>query len=343
MATVNRRSFLCALGFGVAPIMVGCGGSVPRVPGMDSTRAKVLAMHERVTGSARAFGAAAPSSGMMDGGVGNSGGSTGGGGVPGSGGTAVGMPYLGAFLNQKRPGAGGSSRKRVSARATRQEDGGSSTWYFDWFLGLWVEVLEEPGRSRYSLYVDEEKTQPAGHMETIWPVDWETYPMQWSSTYEFTEGVMQGTSGTWSTVSETMSSGSSSGEHRWSDGALQTSESKWTENGDSTWRSRSEGPGKWWSDSAGTFRSDGSGGMRHEDSDGYSVVYVYNRDGSGRATFSGPEKDLPVVIEWDGKGNAWMIYADGRREKLENWWGHWWGGGVVTGGGSDGGSGTGEG
>ena len=333
MNTYNRRQVLTGMVAGVIPVLAGCSGSVPITSGGgDPTRAKVLEMHERITGSARAFGGAAPSLGNSDsGGIGSGGTSGGGGGVGGSAGAN--MPFLGAFFNQPRPGGPNRSQKRHSARITRQEDGGNPVWYFDWFLGLWVLVTEEPGRSRYDLYVDEEKTNPAGHMETIWPVDWEAYPQEWSSTYEFTQGTMAGTSGTWKTNSSADGSGSSKGEHRWSDGSTQSSESLWTSMGDSSWKSRSEGPGTWWNESAGTFRHDGSGGMRHEDADGYLVVYVYNRDGSGRATFSGPEKDLPVVITWDGRGDAWITYADGRRERIDGWWGGWWGRPILYGGG----------
>lgn len=345
MRVLDRRGFLTLASVGVVPVLIGCGGSVPLPEGgSDPTRSKVLEMHERITGSARAFGAASPSlgGGGADSGGNGAGGTTGGGGNSGAVNSGA-MPFLGAFFNQPRPGGPGRATKRRSARITRQEDGANPVWYFDWFLNLWVAVTEEPGRSRYDLYVDEDENIPAGHMETIWPVDWETFPQEWSSTYEFTEGTMKGTSGTWRTTTEADWSGTSKGEHRWSDGSVQTSESLWTSQGDSTWKSRTEGPGTWWNESAGTFRHDGSGGLRNEDSDGYLAVYIYNRDGSGRATFSGPDKDLPVVIVWDGRGNAFITYVDGRRERIQGWWGGWWGPILYGGGGGVDGSGTGEG
>lgn len=311
---VDRRGFFLTLMLPGAWALVGCSGSIP-IPGR-AARSKALSLHSRITGGARALSAA----GLSGNGIGL--------GVPGGGGlgaAAGNPPMLGMFLNfgPALPD-GGVSRGRP-ARPTRQEDPRTPTFYFDEFLRLWVRIEENLGRSRYDFFEDEAQTTQAGFAETRWPEEWSVYPQTWISMYRFDAGALAGTSGAWETTSAEDGSGSSRSQGIWSDGAAHKSESRWQANGDSTWWSRNEGPGAWWSESTATFGHNGSGEMRHGDSDGYTVIYSYNPDGSGSARFAGPTADFPVVIAWDGLGGAWITYPDGRREPIEGWWGCWWG------------------
>jgi len=305
---LRRRFLAIAFMTGTGGMLAGCGGSIPI--GGGSTRRKVLELHQRITGGARTFSSAGMS------GAGLSADAAGGGAAP---------PMLGAFLNFGAPPSGGGISRRRKRPATRQEDPAPPTFYYDEFLELWVSVLDSPGHSRYEFFLDEGKSQPAGFMETVWPEDWTVYPQVWTSSYRFEAGSLRGAEGNWDSRYDADGSGESSGLNRWTDGSTQRSESRWFANGDSTWNYRSEGPGTWWNESSGTFRHDGSGGMRHRDSDGYGATYLYFADGSGRATFEGPGPDFPVVIGWDGRGNAWIQYADGRKERIDGWWGCWWG------------------
>jgi hypothetical protein len=41
---------------------------------------------------------------------------------------------------------------------------------------LWVQIDETGGNYNYLLFDDEAKTKPAGHITTVSPTDWETFP-----------------------------------------------------------------------------------------------------------------------------------------------------------------------
>ncbi|MFM7323121.1 MAG: hypothetical protein ACKO5K_16600, partial [Armatimonadota bacterium] len=324
---MERRLFLSLLALPGAWTLSGCGGSIPKSGG--GARSKVLELHSRITGGARALSSA----GMSGNGLAAS---APGGGLSGGGASAP--PMLGAFLNFGPPPAGGGGVSRRRARPTRQEDPTPPTFYFDEFLRLWVRVQEAPGKSRYDFFLDEAASEGAGFAETRWPEDWSTFPQVWQSSYRFDAGELAGAAGEWETHCEADGSGRSTGNNVWMDGSTNRSSSEWFANGDSTWSSRSDAPGDWWTESSGTFRHDGSGGLRHRDSDGYGATYVYLPDGSGKARFEGPTTDFPITIHWNGRGEAWITYADGRREPFEGWWGCWWGVVKVAepgGGGSD--------
>ena len=135
------------------------------------------------------------------------------------------MPLIGAFL--RNVAATSPSTRAAHLRPkTRQEDGGGSgssdggngstgvdsppdggivppggifepapTFYFDYYLGLWVQIDDSGNNSNYLLYEDEAKTKPAGHITTVNPTDWETYPQVYSSSYAFTSGYLAGSHG----------------------------------------------------------------------------------------------------------------------------------------------------
>lgn len=201
-------------------------------------------------------------------------------------------------------------------------------FYFDYYLGLWVEVQETTEKSTYLLYEDEAKTIAAGSIVTSYPADWNVFPQVYSSTFEFTAGYLAGSHGSSENIQNADGSGRSRYENVYADGWKDKGASSWSGRGDYSWTSRTEaGPGEW-TEGAGTFRADGSGGTRHTTSEGYRSEYTYNRDGSGRGRITGPDPGLPVTISWDAYGNTTIRYADGTVERVPGWGSGGGGGGI---------------
>jgi hypothetical protein len=203
------------------------------------------------------------------------------------------------------------------------------TFYFDYYLGLWVEIADSPGSSTYTLYEDEAKTKPAGTIATVWPTDWEQYPQVFKSTYTFTAGYLAGSHGSSENVTNVDGSGRATYEDVYTDGWKHRGSSSWSGRGDYSYQSRTETSSAQWTESRGSFRSDGRGGARYATSDGYTADYVYAADGSGHGTITGPDPGLPVTISWDAYGNTTIRYADGTIERMPGWgmWGYGGGGG----------------
>lgn len=357
--SLTRRDFagvLLGSGLGLAALAAGCGGSgggpsSGKSTPTDATRSRVLTMHNvAVRGITQSglqtqnlaivrnsfYGGAAVSEDSA--------------GAPalnaGVGRTGSPMPLVGAFLRNVAA-VSPSSRAAHLRRKTRQEDGGGTnggnggngvasppdggivppgeifepapTFYFDYYLGLWVQTDDSGGSSNYLLYEDEAKTKSAGHITTINPTDWETYPQVYSSSYAFTSGYLAGSHGSSENVTNADYSGSSQYGNVYSDGWKDKGTSHWTAQGDFTWSSRTDGTNGEWSEDVGTFLSDGSGGTRLSSSDGYKSDYRYSSDGSGHGKITGPDPGLPVTISWDAYGNTTIVYADGSTEHIAGW------------------------
>lgn len=212
------------------------------------------------------------------------------------------------------------------------------TFYYDDYLGLWVQVVEGTDSSSYLLYQDEAQTEPAGSIVTRWPADWSTYPQVYSSSYSFTAGFLAGSHGDSLDTTNADGSGASSYEDIYSDGSSDKGSSTWSVSGASSWSSRSDMSDGSWFECSGSFAADGSGKTHEKSSDGYAADYVYNPDGSGSALISGPDPGLPAKIVWDVYGNETITWADGTVETIPAWYGYATSGsgGIGTAGGGSG-------
>jgi hypothetical protein len=194
-------------------------------------------------------------------------------------------------------------------------------FYFDQYLGLWVQTEYSAAESKYLLFEDEAKTKPAGSIVTTQPADWRVFPQTYSSRYEFTAGYLKGARGSYDNVLNADYSGRSSYENVFADGGKNRGESTHTSAGDFTYFDRAEFADGYWTESRGTFRANGSGGTRTESSDGYQTDYTFNADGSGRGTIKGSLPGLPATVTWDARGNTTIRYADGTTERIPGWGG----------------------
>ena len=269
------------------------------------------------------------------------------------------VPQIGQFLNNVA-----SNRKSVRARVinamqsrhagtvrlTRDDSSGSGsgdpgpvdpqpapTFYYDDYLGLWVDINDTPTQSTYSLYEDEAKAKPAGSIVTQSPASFDTFPQIYSSDYTYTAGSQAGAHGSYKSTYNADGSGSSSYQDVYVDGTKDQGSSSNTSRGDYTWNGRTDYADKSFTSFKGSFRSDGSGGTHSEGSDGYTSDYTYHADGTGHARITGPDPGLPVTIDWDAQGNTTIHYADGSTEIIQGWG---FGGGVLAEDGGNSGSGT---
>lgn len=213
------------------------------------------------------------------------------------------------------------------------------SFYYDYYLGLWVVVSSTPTTVTYALFSDEAKTQSAGSIVTTQPTDYDVYPQVYDSSYSFTAGYLAGSHGTSKNTTNADGSFSGTYDNVYSDGSSDKGQSNGSAIGDFSWQSRTDGPAsKEWTQGAGTFRADGSGGTRFSTSDGYSADYIYNRDGSGQGHIKGSDPGMPVTITWDAYGNTTIKYADGSIEQYNAY--SYYDGGVSSSGEGTAGGGT---
>ena len=312
--------------------LAGCGGSSTSGEGTPSR-----AVQERVGNLSRKLFSGTMLFGAVDGMAHGGGFAGGGGGMPPSGAaydvsyTNGSVPQIGAFLKNVVMENAPKTRKKTLTRQTDIAPGEpyptdppiwepQPAFYFDYYLGLWVQTSYSNGDSRYALYEDEAKTKPAGSIVSTWPTDWATFPQAWKSSYEFTAGFLKGSHGFSENVTNAGWSGSSKYENVYIDGWKDKGQSNWSGLGDSSWFNRTESAdGKEWTESAGSWRSNGSGGTRMSTSDGYEMIVAFNTDGSGHGTIKGPEAGLPASISWDTQGNVTIRYADGTIDRFNRW------------------------
>lgn len=190
-------------------------------------------------------------------------------------------------------------------------------FYYDEWLGLWVQISFDTTSYRNDFYLDEEKTRPAGYVVSTWPEFWDQYPLSYRSDYEFTAGTLAGSRGTYVSTMTSEMAGEMSYTGVW-DGNRYQGQSTWGPDG-STWSNRTDNADASWSSDQGRFSSDGSGTTLSENSLGYRTRYTWNADGSGDARLEGPDPGLPAAIRWNEYGQGTITWADGTVEEF-----HWW-------------------
>lgn len=202
------------------------------------------------------------------------------------------------------------------------DDGGEPStmpeFYFDEWLGLWVQVQSEGSSILHLLYEDEGKTKPAGRFESTMPSDPDSHPQTYLSRYEITAGRLAGTRGEYVTTLQSETAGSMRYEHHEPDGAASIGQSSWDEHS-YTWENRYQSADGFWSKDEGTFRYDGSGTTVSENSIGCCSRYAYYADGSGEGRIEGPDPGLPAAITWTSDGKYTIRWADGTVEEFNLW------------------------
>lgn len=251
-----------------------------------------------------------------------------------------GLPMLGGFIRHNAPptmggphiGRGDEGGGGGSADPDPGPGGGDppppqfDDFYFDEWLGLWVQVSFADTRFRQDFYVDEAKSQPAGFMLSVWPSDWTSYPVAWRTEYQFSAGILNGSRGVYESSMTSETTGSMNYDATWS-GDRYHGRSSW-DAGTMSWANRVDGADGSWSNDSGDYAGDGTSTIRSENSLGYRTQYNWSADGSGNGRLEGPDPGLPATLRWDAEGNGTITYADGTTEEF-SWWRMMGGGGVT--------------
>lgn len=207
----------------------------------------------------------------------------------------------------------------------------NSYFYYDEWLQLWVDVTYSDACYRQDLFVDENKTEPAGYIESIVPQDWSSYPFISSNNYRFDKGTLAVAYGSYTVKALESGQYNSQYENHSADGSVDSGNSVNLPTGDATYRSEHLLADGSWVRMTGSYSSDGSGGSSMESSDGYKAVFVFYPDGSGTGKIEGNDPLLPAIIKWDAYGDVYIRYADGTTEHYNRWnWGYGIGTGSVT-------------
>lgn len=302
-------------------VAVGCGGGGTSTSGGNSpdsvTREKVQEQYSLSVRSMAQSGIQTPGQAGIRNGIGIV--------RPGGQGGIAPMPMIGCFFRYAMAGGGPVRPLDAGAGSEPGEGGGGSPpgmredFYYDEWLGLWVQITNEPTHFRFDFFTDEAKSQPAGFADSTWTGDPAVFPQTCDSTFEVHAGLLAGSSGSYVSTSDSPTSGSMRYSYHWSDGSGGQGESSWSDSG-SRYRNETTLPsGEWFHDS-GAFQADGSGDTSSEDSAGFKTSYHWNADGSGNGRLEGPARGLPAVLRWDAFGNGRITYADGTSEEFHWWW-----------------------
>lgn len=317
-----------------ALVLISCGGSGGgggNPPLSDIGRAVQEVQRLSIMSMSKSGIALAPF--MMHGfGGGTSGGTTGSGGYGGVSSIGFFFRYFGNSEGTTGGTGGGTSGGTSGG-------GSGSSFYYDQWLGLWVDVQWSENSSTTTFTLDEAKTQPAGHVTSTYTGEFGVYPQTYTNEYEFTAGPLAGSHGTYNCIQTSATHGSMSYANTYADGFSDSGESQWTDE-TSSFESRWEGPdGEPWFEDSGTWNADNSGTYTCSDSNGWSSTWTYNADWSGSATFTGPDPLLPATLTWTSQGRYTATYADGSSESWD--WEDFWGNvgeGGTTGSGTSGGT-----
>ena len=252
----------------------------------------------------------------------------------GNGPNRQGRAYHATHKKHTRDGDGGSGGGGSNGGNSGGEGGSGD---YDEFLGYYETVVENAGRREVALFLDVAKTQPAGNITMVSPVDQEAFPQTYEYSYTFTAGSQNGSHGSYNSTYNVDGTGSTT--------YNAVDASGWSYRGSYastaagfTWTSASTQGNSSWQDS-GNFLIDGSGTMTSSGSDGYRSTYLYKADGSYTGTIEGPDPGLPATITYTADGKYTIRYADGTTETYD--YGYWGGIGLLEG--DTGNAGTGNG
>ena len=332
-----RLSVALALALGVGAIgLVGCGGGGTMI-GLAPTRATMAKVHSIQTRSDKSLSLNsspnAAASLSLNGTATNSPTVSGGGGVHRP------VSFLGAFLRGGFGFGGGVSGAGVGSPGSstsasggvgnsfpgahpggRKVRGRDASFYYDEYLGLWVDFVSTDTSVVSTLFEDQAKTKPAGSITSTFPATFDpALDYSYTSNYIFTAGTLKGSNGAYHTTFKVDGSGSSDYTDTEPDGSKSVGSSFTNADGSSSWKSTYKSSTGFTSNDSGSFKVDGSGKSHFDSSDGYVTDYLYNADGSGSGKIAGPDAGLPATIVWDNMGNVTITYADGSVEKYNLW------------------------
>ena len=204
---------------------------------------------------------------------------------------------------------------------TRPDPGPLPTFYYDDYLGLWVDITDTPTSSTFALYEDEAKTKPAGSIVTTFPTG-DTFPQIFTSHYTYTAGTQAGSHGDYNNTVNQDGSGSSSYLDVYVDGGKDQGSSQWTAGGDYTWTGRTDNADKSYSSMKGHVpcgwqRRDALGRLRW-----LRLRLHVPRRWFGQCAHLWPLPRPARHHSWDTQGNT-TITLRGRHKRIHSRLGLW--------------------
>lgn len=328
-----KKLLVCLFAILSAIAMISCGG--------DGTAKTFSATAQTVQNIQRFWLLSMANSGLGLINFGGSGsGTTGGtGGTGGSGGSGGGVTSIGGFIrhfggpNGIGPAMTRHALEGGSSGSTGGGTGGGTggdVFYYDEWLNLWVETQWTDTTFASNFFIDQAKTQAAGHVTSTFTGNWNTFPQVYTSDYAFTAGTLAGAHGNYNCTQASEFEGSMVYTNVYADTSHDQGSANWTVAG-SAWQSRWDGPnGAGWFEDSGTWNAAGNGTYTCSSSDGWSSAWLYSGDGSGSAHFEGPDPNLPADMTWTSTGHFKITYADGTSEEWT--WDDIWSGDSGSGG-----------
>jgi hypothetical protein len=322
-----KKLLAAFLGVVALAVLISCGGSGTKPLSVNAHRILNIQKFSFLSMSNAGLG-------YVGFGFGGGGGTTGGGGGGASGGSGV--SSIGGFIRHLG-GPNGlaafAARKPLEIGTTGGTGGGGGTggewFYYDEWLQLWVDAQWSENNYSSHFYADEAKSQPAGHMNSVFSGSWDVFPQTYTSDYAFTAGSLSGAHGTYISTQTSESEGSMTYDDTYVDGSHDHGASSWTAAG-SSWTSRWDGANdQGWYEDSGNWSADGSGAYSCATSAGWATTWHYNADWSGSAHFEGPDPLLPADMTWTAEGRYSIRWADGTTETWS--WEDLWSEGGETG------------
>ena len=306
------RLGICLTASGLIPfLLTGCGGGSGSSSSGSPSAGTRAAVRKVQSHGLRAFANGAPAASTFGASVGGGVGGNAAGASTTSTGTS-GIPLVGGYLNSLNAA---HTNHRAAKHRTRDED---PNFYYDEWLGLWVEINNTSTTYSQQFYTDQAKTQSAGRVESVFSAS-DAVPQTSTYTYTFTAGIMAGTHGSSSWSSNADGSGASSYENVTADGWKFKGSSVQQADGTSVWKNRTDEPDGFFTTDEGTFKADGSSVTKTVSSDGYTAQFTNNADGSATGIITGPNPGLPAHITRDTTGKTVIRYADGTIETIPGW------------------------
>jgi|GEM_PF-2049329 len=213
--------------------------------------------------------------------------------------------------------------KRAPGGRREGEDGDGTEWFeFNEYLGLWELSVagsadDETKGSGFEYYVDQARTQPGGH-DLTWVGDPSTFP-RWSRTEQtYTAGNFAGEWHKTYAANNEDETGSNEGSGNIPNYGTYQYSGGWDPSGFGEWNERFDATsGAWqtynWKTSAEGER------FKLVSSNGLGMEMLYQVDGSGNGTITGPSAILPAKLAWDDLGNGTITWADGTVTEFTEW------------------------
>ena len=190
--------------------------------------------------------------------------------------------------------------------------------YFDSVLNLWVVVRLAPSGMFETMYVDRDRTQPAGNLTYL--TDESNFTL--SGSLAVTAGPFAGISGTYN---QTVVASGTSGNMSYSLPAGATTSLQFSYKNDAAgaiYGTATVGiafPDGYAQSQSVTLSPSGALTVRASDSNNLKSTFHFRSGYSGTGLISGSEPGLPARVTWDANGVGLFKFADGSTSPISGW------------------------